>query len=256
MKAVVCRVDMTKGHQQRDLIIRMYQSGASSIREGGTSGVRPAFLIGAGVALLVFLGVFAYMARGVGQLPGEMSATLWLQSWRAPWLDDVMRAISAPGFQPLGLSLVALICGGVYLVGLRRESGLILTATLLSLAVGGIIKEVVARPRPADDLVQTFGQLGGFSFPSSHVISYMVFLGVIVFVSTRRMKRAAIRRLLIGGLVLTLVAVGVSRMYLGSHWLGDVVGGYVIGGVVLAASIALWRQWTGRATGEAPTEQV
>ena len=234
----------------------MQRSGASSIREVTTSGVRPAFLIGMGIILLVSLGVFTYMARAFGQLPGEISATLWVQSWRAPWLDDVMRAISAPGFQSLGLLLVTLTCGGMYLVGLRRESGLTLTATLLSLAVGGVLKEVVARPRPADDLVQTFGQPGGFSFPSGHVISYVVFLGAIVFFTTRRMKRAAVRRLLIGGLVLTLVAVGVSRIYLGSHWLGDVIGGYVIGGLVLAASIALWRQWAGRVTGEAPTEKV
>ncbi len=40
-----------------------------------------------------------------------------------------------------------------------------------------------------------------------------------------------------------LVAVGASRVYLGAHWSGDVVAGYALGAMIVAATVGLWRLW-------------
>ncbi len=72
------------------------------------------------------------------------------------------------------------------------------------------------------------------------------FLGTLAFAVTQSWKPGRARRLIVASLVLALIAIGASRLYLGAHWLSDVVGGYAFGAVLLAAAIGLWRRWMGR----------
>jgi len=206
-------------------------------------------LIGFGAVYLAFLGVFAYLASAIDHFPGELRTVVWVDSWRTSWLDTFMKAISAPGFGLAAWTLVGVAFAVLYLRGWRKEGGLILLATLVSSGVNLAVKEAVARPRPPADVAGVFGDLDGFSFPSGHVMHYVVFLGALAAVSTWNMKPGA-RWLIHLALVMALMAVGVSRIYLGAHWLGDVVGGYAFGAVVLAAFVGLWRLWVRM---EAPT---
>ena len=207
-------------------------------------------LIGFGAAYLVFLGVFAYLASAIDHFPGELRTVVWVDSWRTSWLDTVMKAISAPGFGLTAWSLVGVALTVLYLKGWRKEGGLILLATLVSSGVNLAVKEAVARPRPLPDVARVLGNLDGFSFPSGHVMHYVVFLGALAAVSTWNMSPGITRGLIHIALVIALMAVGVSRIYLGAHWFGDVVGGYAFGAAVLAAFVGIWRLWIRR---EAPT---
>ena len=211
--------------------------------DAGVRGGHLLLLIGMGAMGLALLGAFAYAARGADDFPGELSISLWVQSWRTPWLDTLMKAFSAPGFKMLAIPLVGLASVVLYVKGRYKGCVLVLGAVLVSFGVNYVIREVVARPRPPSDLVVTFGDLHGSSFPSGHVMHYVVFLGVLVFIATQNLQSGAARWLVYGSFALALVAVGVSRIYLGAHWFGDVVGGYVFGAVVVAAAIAVWHQW-------------
>ena len=75
---------------------------------------------------------------------------------------------------------------------------------------------------------------------------YVVFLGTLSLISTWHMKPSLVRRLIYAGLAVALIAVGVSRIYLGAHWLGDVLGGYAFGAAVVAFVAVLWRIWIER----------
>ena len=141
-----------------------------------------------GVVYLACLGGFAYVVRGADRLPGELGFSLWVQSWRTPWLDAVMTAISALGFRSFALPVVSVTAFLLIVRGRFKEGGLVLGSVVATTPVITIIGHAVARSRPSDDLVHTFRELGGHSFPSGHVTHYVVFLGVLTFVATRNVR--------------------------------------------------------------------
>ena len=192
---------------------------------------------------LTNLGVLVFTASGGDNLPGEVSFSVWVQSWRASWLDGLMKAVSVPGLTAVALPLVVFTCAFLYVKGLRRECALIFGVTVAASLLTTAIKWLVARPRPPEDLVHIFGDPGGFSFPSGHVMHYTVFLGLIIFVATKDMKAATGRRVLQGTFALSLLAIGASRIYLGAHWGGDIIAGYAFGAVLVAAAIVVRRRW-------------
>ena len=167
----------------------------------------------------------------------------WVQSWRTPWLDDLMRAISAPGFRMVALPLVGVTTALVFLTGRRKESLSILAATILGPGVTFFVNQAVSRPRPTDDLVRVIQHPGGFSFPSGHVVAYVTFLGTLAVILTWNMRPSIVRSCIRGAILLALIAVGVSRVYLGTHWPGDVIGGYAFGAGMVIVAVGLWRLW-------------
>lgn len=202
-------------------------------------------------AFLVGLGLFAYFASVVDNFPGELRVSRWVQSWRTPWLDTVMRGISTSGLLAVVGPVVLLASAALYLRG-RRAEGLMLLATA---GVGRIValgvKALVARPRPSDDLVQVLQEGDGYSFPSGHVMYYVVFLGTLAFLLAWGRGPAPALRLVQAALVGVTLAIGVSRIYLGVHWLGDVVASYALGAAVVAGAAWLWSRWLRRRRGTA-----
>ena len=199
--------------------------------------------LGFWAAYLAGLGVFAYAANGADPFPGELTVTLWVQSWRTPWLDTVMTAISAPGFRTVALPLIGLTAAFLLFRGEAKAILLLLAVLVATAAVNHSVRILVDRPRPAEDLVEIVRELEGFSFPSGHVMYYVVVLGLIAFVSTQRMQPGPGRWLVRAATVLPLAAIGVSRIYLGAHWLSDVLAGYAFGAGMAVGAVALWQKW-------------
>jgi undecaprenyl-diphosphatase len=197
----------------------------------------------AGGVLLAALGVFSFAASFVDRFPGELAASTWVQSWRISWLDTAMKVIGIPGTVPVAFLLLLVAALALYLMGLRKQGGLILAATSAGYVIRTALKMLIARPRPTDDLVQVIEQADGYSFPSGHVMHYVVFLGTLGFIVSTRMKPGVGRRVVQVAVVVALVAVGLSRIYLGAHWLGDVVAGYAFGAVVVAVAVWAWSRW-------------
>jgi membrane-associated phospholipid phosphatase len=102
-----------------------------------------------------------------------------------------------------------------------------------ALAVGGIqalvfsLKYLVGRPRPAAALAVQPAL--GFSFPSGHSTSSLVAFGALAWLATAVVKRSGGRVALWACAVILFVGVGASRIYLGVHYLTDVLGGWALG---------------------------
>jgi len=147
--------------------------------------------------------------------------------------------VSAIGSTQVAL-LVAATATAV-LAALRHWHGVLMV--VLSVAAAQVtvqvIKHVVERPRPdaEDQLVHA----GGFSFPSGHSATSMAVYATLAFLLIRALDRGGLRVAvgLAGGAV--VLAIGLSRIFLGVHYPTDVLAGWLTGGVLVLGSWGLVR---------------
>ena len=151
----------------------------------------------------------------------------WVASHRTDWLTSVMKAVTRLGSTAVIVPLFVIV---ISVLVIRRRDWW--SSALLALAVTGamglynIVKGAVGRVRPPRGL--WIGHYGGGSFPSGHASQSIAFLGMLAIVlSAGRSGKS--RAVIWTGAVLVVVMVGASRVYLGAHWLSDILGGWALG---------------------------
>jgi membrane-associated phospholipid phosphatase len=189
------------------------------------------------------LSLFALLAWWVHFNPVnglDVFITRELQENKAAWFSSLMYAVSYIGNNfVLSTGLIVLAAVLFWIARLRLEAVAVVFISATSALLNGLIKVLVARPRPSAPLVEVLQVAGGQSFPSGHVMAYVAFwgllfsFGVILFHGNRWWRVAL---LIVPALMVILV--GPSRIYLGDHWASDVLGAYLFGGLWLG--IWLW----------------
>lgn len=177
-----------------------------------------------------------------GMWNGEVHIILVLQSLGG-WLEPPMQAASALGSKPLFLVLLPLLFWCVH-AGVGARAYLVLMGSSL---VNGLLKAVIAGARPywLDPTVASLSPETTFGMPSGHTQSAVAVWGYLAAkIRWRWIWPAA-------GTVIGLVAL--SRMYLGAHFLTDVVAGLAVGAallwLVLRYERTLLRWWRQRTIG-------
>jgi undecaprenyl-diphosphatase len=179
----------------------------------------------------------------------DLAATRALQRWHGPQVDRAMELVSWPGFPPQSRVIPAGIIGGWLVAGLRTEAAF-QAAAWGSALLATVVKTVARRPRPiASQVNVVLAPLGGTSFPSGHVLSYVGTYGFLAYLLDSRVKDARQRRLLVATPLALVAVVGPSRIYQGHHWLTDVLASYLLGLSYVAALATLYRRWLSRSTG-------
>lgn len=97
------------------------------------------------------------------------------------------------------------------------------------------LKHMFQRSRP--DLHRLV-EIGGYSFPSGHATNAICIYGILTFVLWRHIPSFAGRFLLLSISTFMILAIGISRVYLGVHYPSDVLAGYFAGGCLL--TIVIW----------------
>jgi undecaprenyl-diphosphatase len=207
-----------------------------------------------GFSLLSFaiVSLLAYLVDQFPVLPFDLAPTRALQAISNLFFLQFMILVSLLGYMPWSAITVAV---GVLLVSVLlgwKDGAFLLFLTAVQAVANQLIKQAVGRPRPLTTLVDVFMPVAGNSFPSGHVMFYTVFFGFLLFLALTRLPRSLWRGvavMLTGGLI---VSVGPSRIYLGAHWLSDVIAAYLFGLIILAFGIEFYlRDLTPRA----PTQQ-
>ncbi len=108
-------------------------------------------------------------------------------------------------------------------------------ANLIGVILNNILKIIIRRPRPTETLVLTAES--SYSFPSAHSMMSMIFYGLLIYYVTKFVKKKWLKNALVGILSAIILFVGISRIYLGVHYVTDVLVGYIIGIVYLVIFI-------------------
>lgn len=191
---------------------------------------------------LALLGLFAYFASVVANFPGEIGVSTWIQSHGSPWLDSLMKAIAFSDESFIVLPIPLIIALGIYLKGWRSESILMVLGSVSGIIIMTLLKRIIARPRPMPELVEILEQASSYSFPSGNAMLYTVYLGILAYILITRLQTKRPKQIALTAFAIILVVLGYSRIYLGAHWLGDIVGGYAYGAAVVIAAIWIWQR--------------
>jgi membrane-associated phospholipid phosphatase len=183
--------------------------------------------------------LFVYLADEVGEQAWltrfDLTAAQFFHRHGAPWTVHLLETVTF-----FGNSFILAILGlavAVVLAGLRRWS--LLLGWLAALVGTGLLntnlKAVVRRLRP--ELPDPWATESGWSFPSGHAMASLVAYGFLAYLLTRVTPAGFPRRTTVIALAVLVLLIGFSRIYLGVHFLSDVIGGYAAAGVWLTFCI-------------------
>jgi undecaprenyl-diphosphatase len=190
-------------------------------------------------ALFLFGWLAEEMLKGA-TLRFDLAVRDWVHQFASPAMTRAMTATSLLGYKVLIIALLVAIAVFLF-VGWRRAAGWLAITMAGALALDVALKFAFRRPRP-----QVFFGVAphSYSFPSGHALCSFCFYGVLAGLIAARTRSRALR-VAVGVIAATLVvAIGLSRIYLGMHYASDVVAGYLAAAVWVSGLLVLdrWRK--------------
>lgn len=165
----------------------------------------------------------------------DHSVTAWVMSVRAePW-NSLWQMITVLG-DTLTLTLVMI---GVFTLAWLRErmdlAALIVFGGGVGWLVMALLKRLFGRDRPpvADRLID----VGGLSFPSGHAMMSTVIIGLTAVIVYQLYPNVRSQPGALVSAPVLIVLIGLSRVYLGAHWMSDVLFGWILGVVWLVSCL-------------------
>ncbi|HVE45907.1 MAG TPA: phosphatase PAP2 family protein [Acidimicrobiales bacterium] len=188
------------------------------------------------VTIPLVAGVFVFLALAAAI--DESMLRRWdepvsrfLMDLRSPGLDGIVKALSGLG----GLTIVTLVLVLLLLLVWHECRSLALVLLAASVArplLEWSLKALIDRPRPNLDRIVPGN---GPSFPSGHVMAAIAIWGLLPPVVAVVSGRRAAWWWSVGISTGVIVVVGFSRVYLGVHWMSDVIGALLLGMLYLLA---------------------
>lgn len=160
-----------------------------------------------------------------------------LQNLRSPLLDQWFVIITRLGNAP-ALLAVGVACAALLLLARRgfvalAMAGCFAGAGMTVLSLKWLLYR--HRPVPAVPLISENNP----AFPSAHASLSLVIYVFAAYLVARWLRSGHLRVLALGAGLGLAFLIGLSRLYLGVHWLSDVLGGYALGGMWLALLVTL-----------------
>jgi membrane protein DedA with SNARE-associated domain/membrane-associated phospholipid phosphatase len=206
------------------------------VTPGGTFGLEFTSLMATlAVALFVLVAYTVVVGEDPGPTPGDETAFEIAERLHGSALVSVSKAITWLGAGGVVWALAAI--GAALLAWRRRWAEFWVLLAGMAITQAGIvgIKDAVDRPRPPDPLVSSSGS----SFPSGHAAHSVFYLWLAVTIVLRlRPGMARATAVVTAGVVATAL-IGLSRVYLGVHYLSDVSAGWALGAAAFSFCAAI-----------------
>lgn len=205
--------------------------------------VRPvsgAVLAGAGVALVVAVGLFVRVARSVATKaaePVDQRLRETVQARRSAVVDVAVKPVTLLSMPLLVVSGTAALVWHLQRTGRRNAAIAVGVAPVVAAIAGQSFTTFLHQRNPPDAGDAPGGEVTEPSFPSGHTTGVTAEALAIAFVlsSEGLASGEALAALLVWPLL-----VGVTRVYRDRHWLSDILGGWAAGTGVAAASVLLY----------------
>lgn len=239
-RAAVRRLDAHAATRWIGVLARRYRPQLrflwNRVTPGGTFGLEFTSLMATlAVALFVLIAYAVVVGREPGPTPGDQTAIEVVEHLRTGWLTDIAKVVTALGSGWVTGAIAAIVAA--LLAARRRWTEFwVLVGGMALVTIGpSWIKAVVDRPRPEEALVG----YSGSSYPSGHAAHSVLYVWMALTIVLRlRPGMARATAVLVAGFALTIL-VGLSRVYLGVHYLSDVSGGWALGAAAFSFSAAI-----------------
>ena len=139
--------------------------------------------------------------------------------------DNNTKVIKVITFLGHGIPLILITLLMLFLCKNKRLGILVGTNLITVVILNNILKFIVRRARPT---IFPIVDESGYSFPSGHSMVSMAFYGFIIYLIYKNVKNVKLKWLVMSLLTLLIILIGVSRIYLGVHYVSDVLAGFLI----------------------------
>lgn len=240
------------------VVRRAWAWSSDQVKARGSAEARwlPAYEV-AGIMLLVELAVVVALAAGFTEVLEDVlegdgiagvdrPAAEWLGTNRDPWLTTALLVVTAAG-GPAGLAALTVLTSAA--AALRRRSWLPVVLGLVG-AIGIALvvltaKVLVVRDRPPIPFAVVAEK--GYSFPSGHAAGAAAVVLLSAWMLTRYLITWWTPQVVVWTVAVGLTgAVGLSRVYLGVHYVSDVVAGWLLGTAWAGGVMVVGRYWDRR----------
>lgn len=177
------------------------------------------------LSLVLSRGIIRYDAQLTALVLSSRTPDLTRLFWVATILADPRVIV------PLAFALVLLLLAW----GRRSEAVMVVLTLLGGAMLQHVLKMVFDRQRPPTGMA-LIGEPLSASFPSGHAFGSLMFAGLLTFVLWRTSRGAWARLTTLFAVGLVALAVGASRVYLGVHWVSDVIASWSLAMTVLSAA--------------------
>ena len=164
-----------------------------------------------------------------------------VQGLETPSLTMIMKILTFIGSAPFVIVLSLCLLLFLYKVLHHRLELILFTAAILGSAIlNGILKNIFHRVRP--DLHRLI-DIAGYSYPSGHAMNAFTVYSIISFLLWRHISSRWGRIILIIVSMVMILAIGISRIYLGVHYPSDIIGGYFASGFWVTTAILFFQYY-------------
>src|SRR5665213_3446594 len=179
------------------------------------------------VSSVFFLVLFAWMSEEVfegGLRRFDTTVRSRVHDFFSPQLTKFMLGMTFLGSVGFLTAFFVILVAVWLLKGMKRPAAWLAIAVIGSVILDVSLKLSFHRPRPIP-FVGVVPQ--SYSFPSGHALSSFCFYGVLAGLVCARIQSTAIRIFVWTAAAALVLAIGLSRIYLGVHYPTDVVAGYI-----------------------------
>ncbi len=164
--------------------------------------------------------------------PIDISVSHFIQSAQPAWLTAAMKFFGIISAPELYLVLAVPVIAYLIFQG-KKNTAVCIIIFFSGNAIIPLAKFLIGRPRPTAYVVNVLERITSPSFPSGHALGAVLLVFTLLYCILPHVHKGRHWLLYLAGTIYILL-VGYDRVYLGVHWMSDVLAGYICGGLWIA----------------------